>query len=202
MLLKTLLKNKQAVWVISMAPLESFVEQYGLLGLFAASLISSTIVPFSTEALLLLAIGLRMPTVEVIGVVTIASAVGGFTTYGIGRAGGILLRRKVERAKLKVYEKVASSGGAPIIFAASFTPLPYELFAIAAGILKMSVPVFFVSTLCGRAMRFLIIGIFTKKGFELAHVGEWGIVTVLLIIGLIILLISIYFSWRLIKEFR
>lgn len=185
-----------------MAPLESFVEQYGLLGLFAASLISSTIIPFSTEALLLLAIGLRMPTVEVIGVVTIASAIGGFTTYGIGRASGILVRRKVKHTKLKVYEKVASKGGAPMIFAASFTPLPYELFAIAAGILKMSVPIFFVSTLCGRALRFLIIGAFTKKGFELVYVGEWEIVTVLLVVGLTILLISIYFSWRLLKEFR
>ncbi|MDI6819560.1 MAG: VTT domain-containing protein [Candidatus Hodarchaeaceae archaeon] len=182
--------------------MEPFVEQYGLLGLFVASLISSTIVPFSTEALLLLAIGLGMSTVEVIGVVTIASAIGGFTTYGIGRAGSILVRRRVKQAKLKVYEKVASRSGAPMIFAASFTPLPYELFAVVAGILKMSVPIFFASTLCGRALRFLIMGAFTKKGFELAQVGEWGIVTVLLIIGLTILLISIYFSWGLIKEFK
>lgn len=133
---------------------------------------------------------------------TIASAIGGFTTYGIGRAGSILVRRKVKQAKLKVYEKVASRGGAPMIFAASFTPLPYELFAIAAGVLKMSAPIFLVSTLCGQALRFLIIGTFTKKGFEFAQIGEWGIVTVLLLMGLTILLISIYFSWRLLKKFR
>lgn len=185
-----------------MVSLEMLVQQYGLCGLFLASLISSTIIPFSTEALLLLAISLKMQIIESIGTVVLASTLGGLTTYGLGRVGGIVLRKKIEAMKLEVYKKIVTRSGAPIIFVAAFTPLPYEFFALAAGILRMSPLVFVASTAFGRALRFTVIGIFTKKGFELASIGEWGMATILFLFGLAIVFLSVYVSWRFLKRLK
>ena len=44
------------------------------------------------------------------------------------------------------------------IFAGGFTPLPYKVFTITAGIVKLSLPTFFVASLISRAARFFLVG--------------------------------------------
>ncbi|MDP2593467.1 MAG: YqaA family protein [bacterium] len=44
------------------------------------------------------------------------------------------------------------------VFTAAFTPLPFKLFTIAAGIAKINISVFIIAALAGRGMRFLIVG--------------------------------------------
>lgn len=170
--------------------LESLAEQFGHLGLFLASLISSTIIPFSVESLLLLAVGLGMRTAEAVGIVTLASTMGGFTTYLIGLSGGKLFGKKIDLARLDKYENLVEGGGAPVIFLAAFTPLPYELFSLPAGFLKMNPYTFLISTALGRALRFLMIGIYGMRVIEIFRAGEWGLLIVLIMIGVIIILLS------------
>jgi membrane protein YqaA with SNARE-associated domain len=185
-----------------MVSLEILVEQYGLCGLFLASFISSTILPLSTEALLLLAIGLKMQIIESIGTVVLASTLGGLTTYGLGRVGNIVLRKKIRVTKLEIYKKIVTRSGAPVIFMAAFTPLPYEFFALAAGILRMNPLVFVASTASGRALRFTIIGVFTKKGFELVRIGKWSMATILFSVGLVVVFLLVYISWQFLKKLK
>lgn len=44
------------------------------------------------------------------------------------------------------------------VFAAGFTPIPYKVFAIAAGVANINLGVFVVASLISRSLRFLIIG--------------------------------------------
>lgn len=44
------------------------------------------------------------------------------------------------------------------VFAAGFTPLPYKVFTITAGVFEISFPVFVVASLVSRAGRFFLVG--------------------------------------------
>jgi membrane protein YqaA with SNARE-associated domain len=184
-----------------MIPLEEFVRTFGWLGLFGASFISSTIIPLSTDALALVAMALGMSTVGVVGVVALAATLGGFTTYLLGRAGNFCIRRKIKPTRLRPYEKAIARGGVPLIFVAALTPIPYEPFAVGAGILRMGSLPFLISTFAGRLVRFFLIG-YVKKGFELAQVGEFGLVAMLFGMGLVLVSIIIWYSWRLLRELK
>ena len=184
-----------------MIPLEEFVKTIGWLGLFGASLTASTIVPFSVDALVLAAMALGMSAVGVVGIVTIAATLGGFTTYLLGRAGNLYIRRKIKPARLKSYEKAITRGGAPLIFVAALTPIPYEPFAAGAGILRMGPLPFLASTFAGRLVRFSLVG-YVKKGFELAQVGELGLAAALFGAGLVLVSVIIWYSWRLLRELK
>lgn len=48
--------------------------------------------------------------------------------------------------------------GMVAILVAGFTPLPYKVFAVAAGVANLSLPVFIVASLFGRAARFMLLG--------------------------------------------
>ena len=48
--------------------------------------------------------------------------------------------------------------GAPAILIAAFTPLPYKVFAISAGVLDMDRRMFVVTSLIGRGARFFLLG--------------------------------------------
>ena len=53
--------------------------------------------------------------------------------------------------------------GALIILIASFTPLPYKLFTITAGLLSVNFFSFLVFSLIGRALRFYLVAYITKQ---------------------------------------
>lgn len=43
------------------------------------------------------------------------------------------------------------------LFTAGFTPIPYKVFTIAAGVFEVAIPVFIVASTLGRAGRFLLV---------------------------------------------
>jgi len=50
-----------------------------------------------------------------------------------------------------------NSVGAWILFTAAFTPIPFKVFTIAAGVTKLSVPAFVLASLIGRSLRFFLV---------------------------------------------
>jgi len=44
-----------------------------------------------------------------------------------------------------------------IVFAAGFTPIPYKVFTIAAGVASLDVPRFVLASICGRGGRFILV---------------------------------------------
>ncbi|MCB9806047.1 DedA family protein [Candidatus Nomurabacteria bacterium] len=48
------------------------------------------------------------------------------------------------------------------LFTAAFTPIPYKIFTITAGLLKVNIFIFIIASVIGRTLRFLFVGLIMK----------------------------------------
>lgn len=48
------------------------------------------------------------------------------------------------------------------IFVSAFTPIPYKVFTITAGVVGVNIPIFIIASLLGRGLRYLILGFVFK----------------------------------------
>ena len=80
-----------------------------------------------------------------------------------------------------------------IIFIAGFSPIPYKLFTISAGVFSMSFVAFVIISLIARSARFFLVALLMKLGGEklekilLIYMDRLGLLTVFLI-GLVLVL--------------
>ena len=85
-----------------------------------------------------------------------------------------------------------------IIFAAGFTPIPYKIFTIAAGVFSVNFPVFMLASLIGRGLRFfLVAAMFYYFGKPARRLIEkyFNLLSILLLIVMIgVILLFKYFS--------
>ncbi len=56
--------------------------------------------------------------------------------------------------------------GVLVVFVAGFSPIPYKVFTIAAGVAALSIPGFFLASLVGRAARFFLVAGLVRAGGE------------------------------------
>jgi membrane protein YqaA with SNARE-associated domain len=81
--------------------------------------------------------------------------------------------------------------GVWVIFVAGFSPIPYKVFTIAAGVAALNLPLFFVASLIGRGARFfLVAGLIVWGGDKLEstlqqHVERIGWAVVILICAVV-----------------
>lgn len=133
-------------------------------------------------------------------VATITSVLGGVAGYGIGfLAFGAIEPWLADSHYWSAYETARSwfdTYGIWAVFVAGFTPIPYKVFTIAAGVASLTFPGFFVASLIGRGARFfLVAGIVRMAGdkFEtdiVRHIERigWGVVgATVIVIGYLML---------------
>jgi membrane protein YqaA with SNARE-associated domain len=101
-------------------------------------------------------------------ITTIASILGGILGYFIGVFAFDLVEPLIREAGYwDRYEKVNvwfEEWGFWAIFIAGFSPIPYKLFTIAAGVMSMAMVPFVIASAIGRGLRFLLV----------AGVMSWG----------------------------
>jgi membrane protein YqaA with SNARE-associated domain len=56
--------------------------------------------------------------------------------------------------------------GVLVVFVAGFSPIPYKVFTIAAGVAALNLPGFFIGSLIGRASRFFLVAGLVRLGGE------------------------------------
>ena len=85
-----------------------------------------------------------------------------------------------------------------IIFAAGFTPIPYKIFTIAAGVFSLNFPIFLLASLIGRSLRFfLVAALFYYMGEPARRLIDkyFNLLSILLLIVIIgVILLFKYFS--------
>ena len=54
--------------------------------------------------------------------------------------------------------------GVWVVFVAGFSPIPYKVFTIAAGVAALNLPAFFIGSLIGRAARFFLVAGLVRAG--------------------------------------
>ncbi|MCQ2738669.1 MAG: DedA family protein [bacterium] len=94
---------------------------------------------------------------------TVGSVAGGSFGYLIGLFGGRPIFStifKKNHEKFEAVEKMYEEYGSFAVFFSAFTPIPYNIFTIASGVLKMNFLKFLLASLCGRGGRFFLVSLF------------------------------------------
>ena len=142
-------------WVVGFAD-----SDWAALILALASFSESIFFPIPPDPLLI-GVGILQPenALWLAGIVTLSSVAGALVGHWLGkRFGRPLLYRIAPEDKVLAVEKTFQRHGAWAILVAAFTPLPYKVFAISAGILDMDRRRFVVASLIGRGARFFLLG--------------------------------------------
>lgn len=137
------------------------VSAEGLIGLFLLAFTDAFISPILPEVILLpLCLANRELAVYYAGVAWLASILGSLIGYSIGnKLGPVCIVRFVpEKQWLRIKNLVDTYGAWALLWGA-LAPLPYKVISITAGVLNVSIRVFVLVTVIGRAKRFMIEGI-------------------------------------------
>ena len=143
--------------------MNNFFQSMGVQGLAINSCIESFfLVP--PPDFLLIAMDLAKPekALYYAFICTVASIVGAAVGYFIGLFGGrpvfnFLFKNKHE--KFDAVEKMYNQYGSFAVFFSAFTPIPYKVFTIASGVLKMNFWAFMLASFFGRGGRFFLVSI-------------------------------------------
>lgn len=127
----------------------SFSEETGLFGLFAAAFIAATVLPLSSELVLLGFLKFHPQAAFVaLGVATLGNTLGGMTSYAIGR---FIPRPR----RLDQLERVRRFG-APIV-ALAWLPVVGDALCVAAGWLRLNWIAVAIFQAIGRLARYAAI---------------------------------------------
>ena len=188
-------------WVLSFAN-----KKYGTLSLFLIAFIGSSCFPIPPD-ILLIALAISMPTkaFKYALVATIGSVLGGLFGYFIGY--GLYESIGVQIIEYFNYQDVFNIVGNfykenafLAIITAAFTPIPYKVFTIAAGVFRMKMPGFIIASIIGRGARFFIVAFLTAKFGELMVKTFDKYLLYFTVIGVVILIIFLILKKDKIKE--
>ncbi|MDR1877636.1 MAG: DedA family protein [Flavobacteriaceae bacterium] len=138
--------------------LESLIE-YGYFGLFLASFLAATILPFSSEVVLagMLFMG-GDPLISII-VASLGNWSGGMVNYFLGKLGKVEWIEKylkVKHEKVNKMRRYLDGKGASIAFF-SFLPVIGDMIPIALGYMRANIYIVSVSMFTGKMLRYLVI---------------------------------------------
>lgn len=127
-------------------------------------------------------------------ITTIGSVVGGIIGYLIGYFSFDLLEPFIETVgyteKFEVVKQWFVDWGFWAILIAGFSPIPYKVFTVTAGLLNMFIVPFILASILGRGARFFLVAYLVKLGGDdlrnglSKHIERIGwLVTIIIIIG-------------------
>jgi len=142
-------------WVVGFAD-----SDWSALVLAVNSFTESIFFPIPPDPLLI-AIAIIRPesALWMAAIATVSSVAGAIVGHWLGgRIGRPLLNRFVAQRRIETVERLFKKHGVWAVLMAAFTPIPYKVFAISAGVLDMDRRTFIVASLAGRGARFFILG--------------------------------------------
>ncbi len=143
---------KESVLVIVHSP-------YSLLGLIFISFIESAFFPIPPDTLMIPLSLLNPPMAYTYALLTtISSVAGGFLGYAIGNKGGKpIVRRIISDHKMQRVRALYQKYDVWAVTMGAFTPLPYKVFTIAAGLMDLNLRRFALASFIGRGGRFFAV---------------------------------------------
>ena len=143
--------------------MNNFFQSMGVQGLAINSCVESFfLVP--PPDILLIAMDLAKPekAMYYAFVCTIASIVGAAIGYFIGLFGGRPVFNfffKNKQDKFDAVERMYNEYGSFAVFFSAFSPIPYKVFTIASGVLRMNIWKFLLASFFGRGGRFFLVSL-------------------------------------------
>jgi membrane protein YqaA with SNARE-associated domain len=140
------------------------LESFGYLGLFLASFLAATILPFGSEVVFagVIAAGLDLWTCIIVA--TIGNTLGGMTCYWMGTLGKIEWIEKYMKIKHERVVKVQNwlSGKGAIMSFFVFLPGIGDPIAVALGFMRANIWLVIIFMTLGKFLRYVVVGF----GFE------------------------------------
>ena len=102
-------------------------------------------------------LGNRKRAWRLAGLTTVASVAGGIFGYYLGGFGEWLVIFYGSQSALAQVQQWFTDYGIWIILVAGFTPVPYKIFTISAGMMGMSLATFVIASIIGRGARFFLV---------------------------------------------
>ena len=128
-----------------------FLIDWGYVGMFLSALIAGTVVPFSSEAVLIACITMGLNPIICVLAATAGNMVGGMTCYWLGTLGNMKWIEKyfgVSRKKLDRAERFVQGRGAWMAFF-MFIPFLGEAIGVVLGLMHANIWITsFLSVLC------------------------------------------------------
>lgn len=136
---------------------------YGAWALFVLAFAESSFFPVPPDVLLIaLAFSIPARSFRYALICAAGSLVGGLVGYGIG-AGlwaalhGLFIPHLFSQAAFDYVVSLYEQYDFWVVFTAAFTPIPYKVITISAGVCRISLPMFFIASAVGRAARFFLV---------------------------------------------
>ena len=148
--------------------LEFFIE-YGYIGLFVASFLAATILPFSSDVIFIGLLYAGSAPVPCLILATLGNWMGGMTNYYLGRLGKLEWIEKYLKIKpekiFKMQRRIEGRGGA---FVAFFSWLPGigDLMAVALGYMRANKGQVAVFMFIGKGARYVVEMLLLFHGME------------------------------------
>ena len=148
---------------------KAFIKDYGLVGIFLATILAGTIVPLGSPALVVAAALFGIHPIPLILVATVGFTIGMSVNYGLAyRLGRPYVIKKMTSEKLEEVTHLWGRWGWVLYTIFGLIPfLPVELLAFICGLLKTRLDVFLILSFTPRLMVFTILAYFGKTA------GNW-----------------------------
>lgn len=155
-------------WVLAWAP-----TPYAVPALFFLAFAESSFFPIPPDVLLIaMCIGTVQKSYRFATWCAIGSIVGGMAGYGIGyylwdndgvRSFFYDYIPGVNPHSVESVRELYSNWDFWIVFAAAFTPIPYKVITILAGVCAINFPMFLIASAVGRSARFFLVAWLFKR---------------------------------------
>lgn len=131
-------------------------------------------------------------------ITTVASVLGGIAGYFVGvyffqYAGQPLIELYHAEDKFNTVKQLFNQYGFWIVFVAGFSPIPYKLFTISAGLTSLAFVPFVIASIIGRGARFFLVAGLIRLGgepFELwlrKNADRLGwLIVLLIVVGIVV----------------
>ena len=185
-------------WVLSWAH-----SPFGERALFVLALAESSFFPVPPDVLLIaLVLGKRETWLRLAILCSIASVIGGLAGYAIGHflwysgdsfsSIAMFFFNNIPGFTIESFNAVSKLYDVYsfwIVFTAGFTPIPYKIITITAGVANINVSIFIVASVISRSLRFFLVAwLIFKFGKSInAFINKWfnvlSIAFIVLLIG-------------------
>ena len=132
---------------------------WGLPGLFISAMLAGSIIPFSSELVLVTLVKLGLNPTACILAATLGNTVGGMTCYYMGRLGKISWIEKYFKVKKEKIDEMVTflQGKGALMAFFAFLPAIGEVVAIALGFMRSNTWLTVTSMFIGKLLRYILL---------------------------------------------
>ncbi|SEG00393.1 undecaprenyl-diphosphatase [Caloramator fervidus] len=179
----------------------NMVNSFGILGLIVISFVESSFFPIPPDVILLPMMYLNKKMAFFYAFITaLFSVLGGVFGYFLGSKFGDIFSKFFDNSKIKRVEVYFKKYGGWAVLIAGFTPIPYKIFTISAGIFKIPKRIFIIASFIGRFSRFILeafLVIFLKDADKFIR-NNFEYLT----IGVTLIFIMFFYAYKTVIRYR